>query len=306
MTRPIDQRPDGSPPSPAPEAIEARRTARRFDPDRPLPESLLARLIELATLAPSPCNLQPWRFLVVRDPRNRRRLRACTYGDARLTEAPVVLVVLAYRHPDRTDLGAVVDRQLALGAISPEDAARVRATAARTWSRIPDPIRPALMASAALMIAAESLGLASAWIDEIIEEEARRAFGIPDDHALGGLLALGFAADQAPFPGRLGLDQVCFDEYFGLPWEVPQSFEEGSAYFSSLSPWERAGVRGFENPSTPDDPISNLGGEATSPHPGPLPGGEGGRKSPGIPDDSAQGDPGPIDASPLDRGEEPE
>ena len=204
MTRPIDQRPDGSPPSPAPEAIEARRTARRFDPDRPLPDALLARLIELATLAPSPCNLQPWRFLVVRDPRNRRRLRSCTYGDTRLTEAPVVLVVLAYRHPDRTDLGAVVERQLALGAISPENAARVRATAARTWSRIPDPTRPAIMASAALMIAAESLGLASAWIDEIIEEEVRRNFGIPDDHALGGLLALGFAAEETPFPGRLG------------------------------------------------------------------------------------------------------
>src|SRR6185312_8389458 len=86
------------------EAIESRRTARRFDPDRPLPDDLLGRLLGLATLAPSPANLQPWRFVVVRDPRNRRRLRACTFGESRITEAPVVLVVLAYLHPDRTDL----------------------------------------------------------------------------------------------------------------------------------------------------------------------------------------------------------
>ena len=218
MTRPIDRRPDGSPPTPAPEAIEARRTARRFDPARPLPEPLLARLIELATLAPSPCNLQPWRFLVVRDPRNRRRLRACAFGDARLAEAPAVLVVLAYRHPDRTDLELVVDRQLALGAITPEGAARLRATAPRTWARLPDPSRPALLAAATLMIAAESLGLASAWIDEFVEEEVRRGFGIPDDHALCGLLALGFAAEEAPFPGRLPLYHVGFDEHFGRPW----------------------------------------------------------------------------------------
>ena len=79
--------------------------------------------------------------MVVRDPRNRRRLRACTFGESRITEAPAVLIVLAYLHPDRTDLEAVVDRQLDLGAITPEAAARLRATAPRAWARL-DPTRP--------------------------------------------------------------------------------------------------------------------------------------------------------------------
>jgi nitroreductase len=223
MTRPIDRRPDGSPPTPAPEAIERRRTALRLDPDRPLPEALLVRLLELATLAPSPSNLQPWRFVVVRDPGNRRRLRACTFGESRITEAPVVLIVLAYRHPDRTDLEAVVDRRLALGSITPEAAARVRASAPRLWARQPDPGRPALLACATLMIAAESLGVASAWVDDFLEEDVRAAFGIPDDHALCGLMALGFAASEAPFPGRFGLDHACFAEHFGRPWTFETS-----------------------------------------------------------------------------------
>jgi nitroreductase len=213
MTRPVE---------PALEAIEARRTARRFDPDRPLPLPLLERLLSLATLAPSPMNLQPWRFLVVRDPRNRRKLRACTFGDPRITEAPAVVVVLAYLHPDRTDLGAVVDRMVELGAIPADGAARLRATASRDWHRGDGPAargpRAAMLAAATLMIAAESLGVASAWLEGSDEEKVREAFGIPDDHAFCGLIALGFAAEAAPFPGRFGLDHACFDEHFGRPW----------------------------------------------------------------------------------------
>ena len=204
------------------EAIESRRTARRFDPDRPLPRPLLDRLLGLATLAPSPMNLQPWRFVVVRDPRNRRKLRTACFGESRITEAPVVLIVLAYLHPDRSDLPGVVDGMLELGAITIQAAARLRATATREWERGDGPTlratRAAMLASATLMIAAESLGVASSWLEGFDEESVHRAFGIPDDHALCGLIALGFAAEAAPFPGRLGLDHACHDEHFGLPW----------------------------------------------------------------------------------------
>ena len=213
------------------EAIAGRRSTRRFDPDRPLPDGLLKRILRFGTLAPSGFNLQPWRFLVVRSARNRRRLRACADGRAELTEAPVVLIVLAYHHPYRTDLDAVIARGLELGAITPAEAAEARGRAPRAIESRPDAatwaLRPAMLAAATLMLAAEALGVASAAVEGFDEGRIRREFGVPDDHSVGLLIPLGFAAESPPFPGRLPLGRVCFEEHFGQPWTLGEAEEAG-------------------------------------------------------------------------------
>ena len=48
----------------------------------------------------------------------------------------------------------------------------------------------------------------------------KEAFGVPDDHTVCCLIALGFAAEEKPFPGRFGLDDVCCLEHFGQPWTL--------------------------------------------------------------------------------------
>ena len=208
----------------APDAITRRRATRRFDPDRPLPDDLLKRVLHLATLAPSGFNLQPWRFIVVRAEPNRRRLRACASGQARITEAPVVLIVLGYHHPHRSELEAVVARQVELGAITPETAAECKARAPRIMEARADPafwaLRSTMLAASTLMIAAESLGVASAPMEGFDPTRVKEAFGVPDDHTVCLLIALGHAAEETPFPGRLGLGHVCYEEHFGQPWTL--------------------------------------------------------------------------------------
>ena len=54
--------------------IEQRQSDRKFDPDRPVPEDVLQRIIEAGRLSPSACNSQPWSFVVVTDPDTRRQL----------------------------------------------------------------------------------------------------------------------------------------------------------------------------------------------------------------------------------------
>ena len=54
--------------------IDWRRDVRRFRPD-PLPPNTVARLVEIASLAPSVGLSQPWRFVTVCDPARRAAIR---------------------------------------------------------------------------------------------------------------------------------------------------------------------------------------------------------------------------------------
>jgi nitroreductase len=56
------------------DTILLRRTVREFSSD-PVPEEVIELAIEAAASAPSGANMQPWKFVVVRDPRIKREIR---------------------------------------------------------------------------------------------------------------------------------------------------------------------------------------------------------------------------------------
>jgi nitroreductase len=68
--------------------------------------------------------------------------------------------------------------------------------------------------------AAESLGVASAPMEGFDPVKEKKAFGVPDDHTVCGLVALGHAAQPQPSPGRFGSSDVCYEEHFGQPWRL--------------------------------------------------------------------------------------
>lgn len=208
----------------APEAIARRRAARHFQADRAVSEDTLKAILHLATLAPSGYNLQPWRFLVVRSRRNRERLKSCAYGQSKIAEAPVMVIVLGYQNPQIADLDVMVDQQERLGAISNQVGHALRVNARRARENDPNPelwsTRSSMLAAATLMIAAESLGVSSAPMEGFEREKIRQEFGVPDDHTVCCLIALGHATEEKPFPGRFGLAHVCFEEHFGQPWSL--------------------------------------------------------------------------------------
>jgi nitroreductase len=107
------------------ELLDHRRTVREFSPD-PIPEGVLEACLRAAGTAPSGANKQPWRFIVVRDPDTKRRIREAAEKEEhdnyewRMTEAwkrdleplgtdehkpfleiaPALVVVMALRHGD--------------------------------------------------------------------------------------------------------------------------------------------------------------------------------------------------------------
>lgn len=56
------------------ETIRLRRTVRDFSSD-PVPDEVIELAVEAASLAPSGANMQPWKFVVVRDPALKREIR---------------------------------------------------------------------------------------------------------------------------------------------------------------------------------------------------------------------------------------
>lgn len=80
--------------------VRTRRSVRRYDSSRPVAREAVERCLEAARLAPSACNAQPWRFVVVDDPDLRDRLARKTFGplvsfNHFSLQAPVLVAVVA-------------------------------------------------------------------------------------------------------------------------------------------------------------------------------------------------------------------
>jgi len=62
--------------------LELRRSVRSFSTD-PLPDGVIEECLRAAGSAPSGANLQPWSFVVVRDPSLKRRIREAAEAEER-------------------------------------------------------------------------------------------------------------------------------------------------------------------------------------------------------------------------------
>ena len=90
-----------------------RQSCRSYDPDRPVEPEKLDRCIEALRIAPSACNAQPWKLVVVNDPilKNKVAKAAASklLGYNNFTEQAPVLVVIVREKPNLTSrLGTVL------------------------------------------------------------------------------------------------------------------------------------------------------------------------------------------------------
>ena len=61
------------------ELVNNRESTRRYDPDRPVERAQIDSCLQAARLAPSACNAQPWRFIVVDEPDTREQVARETF-----------------------------------------------------------------------------------------------------------------------------------------------------------------------------------------------------------------------------------
>ncbi len=182
------------------EITEKRRAVNFFDPDRDVSESLLTQVIELAAKAPSSFNLQPWNLMVLREAEQKHKLRALAWDQPKVTEAPVVLIVLADKngwqegHP-------ILERNwkemIASGSMTSEQRdwflnAVKSLYAWNTDASLAFAAKNTGFFAMGLMYAATSLGLDSHPMDGFDHEGVCKAFNIPDNFWIPLLLAVGY------------------------------------------------------------------------------------------------------------------
>lgn len=76
--------------------INARQSERKYD-NQPVDRSLLIHCLEAARIAPSACNSQPWKFIVVDEPALLADMRKAAAGmgmNKWVSEAPVIVAVV--------------------------------------------------------------------------------------------------------------------------------------------------------------------------------------------------------------------
>jgi nitroreductase len=203
------------------QVIEERRATRSFE-SLTIPESELEAMLELATRAPSGYNLQPWRFVVVRDPANRQRLSRAALGQQKVAEASAVVVAFALRNSWSENAAEIFAMAAQRGARPRADLEKQRRDAIAFVETLPLAVwlnRHVMIAFTHLMLAAEAMGWDTAPMEGFDPAAVRTVLQLPPDAEVVALLAIGRHREpDVPNPGRLPLEKLVFSETFGQPW----------------------------------------------------------------------------------------
>ena len=142
------------------EAIIAKRDRRDYL-DKPIPEDVQRRILQAGRMAGSSSNTQPFRFVVLRDPKGdvRQKIGPAGPGTAPLVKAPLSIVVCLQRGSRDFDVGRTAQN---------------------------------------MMVAAWAEGIVSCPVGLREEAIASAALGLPDDYVAAIGVAFGYPAPADP------------------------------------------------------------------------------------------------------------
>jgi nitroreductase len=165
------------------EVIQRRYSVRAYRPD-PVDDAVLQRVLEAARLAPTACNLQPFRLLVIHTATRRAELKRL-YRQDWFGQAPLVIGILA--------------------------------VSAEAWSRKDGRNYADVDATIAmdhLILAATAEGLGTCWVAAFDAAVAREILALPAGVEPVAFTPLGFAADNpGPKQRRSLADLVRYEHW---------------------------------------------------------------------------------------------
>jgi nitroreductase len=165
------------------EAIKKRSSIRAYK-DKPVPEEILLNVLEAARLAPSGCNSQAWKFIVVRDDKLKQALGRATGGQPHVHTAPIIIAAVATEPESIMPCGILaypVDLAIAIDHMT---------------------------------LLAVDLGLGTCWIGAFSQDEVKNILGVPERLKIVSLITLGYPNETGRPKMRKTLEEIiCYDKY---------------------------------------------------------------------------------------------
>ncbi len=165
--------------------IKERRSVRRYKPD-PIPDEVLIRVLDAARFSPSGKNLQPWKFILVRDDKVKKRLAEASAGQSFIARAPIVVAACGFPNDCYSRMGNYM----------------------KSW-----PIDVAI-AVEHLILQAQEEGLGTCWIGAFEEKEVKRILQVPEDVKVLALTPLGYPDEIPRSRGRKNLEEIVVYDSF--------------------------------------------------------------------------------------------
>lgn len=167
------------------DVIRKRRSTRRYKQDQ-VPPDALWRVFEAARLAPSGKNLQPWKFILVKDSALKEALAKASHRQYFIAKAPIIVVACGF--PDNC--------YLRMGHYM------------KSWTV------DVAIALEHLMLQAEEEGLGTCWIGAFEESEVKSILNVPENVKVLALTPLGYPDDEPRYRGRKSIEEiVSYDKF---------------------------------------------------------------------------------------------
>lgn len=197
------------------DAIYKRRAIKQYDPEFKISADDEHKLLEAMIQAPTSFNIQHWRFVILRDPELRAKIRT-EYGNdqAQITDASLLILFTAdtnawQKSPERYWANAPQEvADLIVGWMGPFHEGR-------EWLQRDEAQRSIGMAMQTLMLAAVGMGYECCPMIGFDIEKVAELIDLPADHVMGPLVAIGKGTKEAwPKPGQVALQELVVENSF--------------------------------------------------------------------------------------------
>ena len=191
-------------------AVELRRSIRSFEA-RAVSDEIITDILEAARLAPSGCNVQPWRFALIKDAATMQRLqKQGAFQQDFVYHAPLVVVCCGDPRGYAGEYGG--GYQVEEGSVPADPAERKAMFSGVAGKEDLRAVRDVAIASGFLVLRATELGLGTCYVGLINAAVLKEVLAIADEYVIPFVIAVGYGTTQPRMRPRKELKDVMVDQ----------------------------------------------------------------------------------------------